>query len=252
MTVLPGAFSRCHWFASPQGNLGCFPLYPSQSVIDRTLGFKQCSLHLGIRALLDMQISGFSALKLSEHAIFPSSFRLQVGPVAQECYAQLLPCYTGIKLRRDTAHPVPFVMAAQELALVLAFPDEEQQMAVGGLHVEDGDLGLGRRLLDDLEELALAVGLHVQRDNARRAVAASRTISDLQSSADAGELDIEEVGVHERGDTIRAQGVRRFPAITVIGRSTSLPACREMGSAMTPSWRKSPRQSLVVPKETVW
>ena len=41
-------------------------------------------------------------------------------------------------------------------------------MAVGGLHVEDGDLGLGPRLADDLEELALAVGLHVQGDDARR------------------------------------------------------------------------------------
>ena len=84
-------------------------------------------------------------------------------------------------------------------------------MAVGGLNVEDGDLGLGPRLADDLEELALAVGLHVERDDASRAAATGRTISDLQPSADAGKLDVEEVRVHEGVDTIRAQGVRSKP-----------------------------------------
>jgi hypothetical protein len=39
----------------------------------------------------------------------------------------------------------------------------------GGLHLKDGDLGLGPRLPDDLEELAFAVGLHVQGDDAHRA-----------------------------------------------------------------------------------
>jgi hypothetical protein len=79
--------------------------------------------------------------------------------------------------------PVALVVAAQELALVLALPDQEQQVAVGGLHVEDGDLGLGPRLHDDLDELALAVGLHVQGDGARRAAAAGRSVSDLQPCA---------------------------------------------------------------------
>jgi len=32
--------------------------------------------------------------------------------------------------------PVALVMAAQELALVLALPDQEQQVPVGGLNVE--------------------------------------------------------------------------------------------------------------------
>ena len=104
--------------------------------------------------------------------------------------------------------PVALVVAAEELALVLALPDQEQQVAVGGLHVEDGDLGLGPRLADDLEELALAVGLHVQGDDARRAVAAGRTVSDLQPCADAGKLDVEEVRVHEGEDTITARRVR--------------------------------------------
>ena len=75
----------------------------------------------------------------------------------------------------DASHePMALVVAAEELALVLAFTHEEQQVSVGGLNVEDGDLGLGTRLADDLEELALAVGLHVQGDDARRAVAPSR------------------------------------------------------------------------------
>src|SRR6266851_2134235 len=36
--------------------------------------------------------------------------------------------------------PVPFVVAAEELALVLTLSDEEQQVAVAGLNIEDGDL----------------------------------------------------------------------------------------------------------------
>src|SRR5262249_59464438 len=85
--------------------------------------------------------------------------------------------------------------------LVLAFTDQEQQVAVGGLHVEDGDLGLGPRLLDDLEELALAVGLHVEGNGARRAGAASRSVGNLQPCADAGALGVEEVRVHAAVDT---------------------------------------------------
>lgn len=53
--------------------------------------------------------------------------------------------------------PVALVVAAEELALFLAFTDEEEQMAVGGLHVEDGDFYIDAGLADDLEELALAV-----------------------------------------------------------------------------------------------
>src|SRR5262249_29062453 len=48
---------------------------------------------------------------------------------------------------------------------------QEEQVAVGGLHIEDGDLGCGPRLLGDLEEFSLAVALHVQRDDARHACA---------------------------------------------------------------------------------
>jgi hypothetical protein len=70
-------------------------------------------------------------------------------------------------------------------------------VAAGGLHVEDGDLGLGPRPADDLEELALAVGLHVQGDDARRAAAAGRPVGDLQACADAGELGVEELRVHK-------------------------------------------------------
>src|SRR5205823_5625152 len=100
------------------------------------------------------------------------------------------------------------VVAAEELALVLAFTNEEKQMAVGGLHVEDGDLGLGPWLADDLKELAPAVGLHVQGDDARRAGAASWAVGDLQPCADAGKLRVEEVRVHEGDDTITRGRVR--------------------------------------------
>jgi hypothetical protein len=34
----------------------------------------------------------------------PLAFHLQVGSVAQEYYAQLLPRFAGIKLRHDAAH----------------------------------------------------------------------------------------------------------------------------------------------------
>src|SRR5262249_29640933 len=60
--------------------------------------------------------------------------------------------------------PVALVVAAKELALFLAFSDEEQQVAVSGLHVEDRDLRVGSRLTEDLEELALAVSLDIERE----------------------------------------------------------------------------------------
>src|SRR5580692_11358347 len=100
-------------------------------------------------------------------------------------------------LRNTGDEPVALVVAAEELALVLAFTHQKEQMAVGGLNIENGDLGLGPRLADDLEELALAVGLHVQGEVARSAVAPSRAVGDLQASADAGKLDVEEIRVHE-------------------------------------------------------
>src|SRR5262249_20903216 len=113
-------------------------------------------------------------------------------------------------------------------ALVLALTDQEQQVAVGGLHVEDGDLGLGPRLADDLEKLALAVGLHVQGDHARRAAAARRVAGDFQPCADSGKLGVEEVRVHEGVDTLAGgqvhRGVRncRPPLFSaVLGKLTS-------------------------------
>jgi hypothetical protein len=82
-------------------------------------------------------------------------------------------------------------------------------VAVGGLKVEDGDLNIGVGLLEDLEELALGVGLHVEGADARRAGAAGREgRSATFRRADAGELDVEEVRVHRGEDTNRAQGVR--------------------------------------------
>src|SRR5204862_4641983 len=87
------------------------------------------------------------------------------------------------------------------LALVLPFTNEEQQVAVAGLNVEDRNLDLDAGLPGDLEELALAVTLHVQGDNACAAVPARQTVSDLQPSAHASKLGVEEVRIHERRDT---------------------------------------------------
>ena len=72
--------------------------------IVRTLGFKQCSFHHANRALAGLRLSGFAVSSLSEHAVFPSGFRFQVGSVAQGYHAQPFPCCTGINLRRDAAH----------------------------------------------------------------------------------------------------------------------------------------------------
>jgi len=106
--------------------------------------------------------------------------------------------------------PVPLVIAAEELALVPALTDEKKQVAVGRLNVEDDDLGLGPHRTDDLEELALAVGLHVQGDDARRAAAAGRVVGHLQASAEAGEL-ASEVRLHEGKDTTAPAQVRHRP-----------------------------------------
>jgi len=68
-----------------------------------TLGFNQFRLHHANRASTGVQLGGFVVPCLSEHAAFPLGFRLErvvtpaeVGSVAQEYHAQLLPCYTGI------------------------------------------------------------------------------------------------------------------------------------------------------------
>jgi hypothetical protein len=107
-------------------------------------------------------------------------------------------------------------MAAKKLTLVLPFTHQQEQMAVGGLHVQDGDLDLGSRLVDDLEELTLAVGLHVEGDDTQHAGTTGRAISDLEPSADAGKLDVEEVRVHKREDTAGEGVVRQVRAVMVI------------------------------------
>ena len=81
-------------------------------------------------------------------------------------------------------------------------------MAVVRLHVEDSDLDINAGLLGDLEEFALTVSLHVQGDHACAAVAAPQTISDLQPSANASKLRVEQVRVHDGKDTILSGRVR--------------------------------------------
>ena len=75
------------------------------------------------------------------------------------------------------------------------------------MNIKDGDLGLGPWRTDDLEELARAVGLHVEGNDARHAAMTRRTIGDLQACAYAGELRVEEVRVHEGVDTTAEERV---------------------------------------------
>jgi hypothetical protein len=107
---------------------------------------------------------------------------------------------------------VPFIVTAEVLALLPApSPDQEQQVAVGGLHVKNGDLNLSPRLTNDLEKLALTVGLHVQGDDVCPAAAPRRTISDLQACANAGKLDVKQIRVHEGEDIKQVEEVRSIP-----------------------------------------
>jgi hypothetical protein len=92
---------------------------------------------------------------------------------------------------------VTLVVAAEEFALFLSLSDEEQQMAVGGLHVEDGDLRVGPWLAKDLEELALAVSLDIERERPGHAGTTNRTVGNLEPSANASKLQVEKVRVHD-------------------------------------------------------
>jgi hypothetical protein len=61
-----------------------------------TLGFKQSSFHHAVRVSTGLQLDGFAASRLSQHASFPVGFRRQVGWVTQGYHAQPLPSYSGI------------------------------------------------------------------------------------------------------------------------------------------------------------
>src|SRR5580692_907334 len=59
-----------------------------------------------------------------------------------------LECFLGLPDGADWGsfgdtgdEPVALVMSAEELTLVLAFPDQKQQMTVGRLNIEDGNFG---------------------------------------------------------------------------------------------------------------
>ena len=75
-----------------------------------TLGLKPFSLHPGDRASIGVALNGLVSPGLPSHAAFPLGFRRggcnpsEVGLVAQESHAHLLPCCTGIKQRREAAH----------------------------------------------------------------------------------------------------------------------------------------------------
>src|SRR3954453_5248709 len=75
----------------------------------RALGFSRCRLHHAIRASVGPHLDGFGASCLSEHAVVPSGFRLQVGSVAHGYYVRPIPHVAVILSRRDTAHLMPIV-----------------------------------------------------------------------------------------------------------------------------------------------
>ena len=64
-----------------------------------TLGFRQFSFHLTIRVSTGPQLGGFAVPCLSGHAVFPSSFRLQVNRMTQEHPSGLLLTESGIQHR---------------------------------------------------------------------------------------------------------------------------------------------------------
>src|SRR4029453_12302535 len=59
------------------------------------------------RASAGPHLDGFGASCLSEHAVVPSGFRLQVGSVAHGYHVRPIPHVAVILSRRDTAHLVP-------------------------------------------------------------------------------------------------------------------------------------------------
>jgi hypothetical protein len=113
--------------------------------------------------------------------------------------------------------------ATNERTIVPALPDEEEQVAVGGLHVQDVHLDLRPGPGGDLEELALMVGLNVQGNGAGHAGQPGRSVSDLQASADAGELVVKQVGIHNHPDTVVKGQVRKEPHKETWGRIAPSP-----------------------------
>ena len=74
-------------------------------------------------------------------------------------------------------------MTAQELVLLAVLANQEQQMPLGGLHVEHFRFPFTG---NDLEELAFAVRLNIQRGSS-----AIRPFRELDPRPHAGELVIE-------------------------------------------------------------
>jgi hypothetical protein len=80
----------------------------------RELGFRQCSFRHIARVLRDGIINAFRCLPLLGHAVVPSGFRFQVGPMTQKSSSELLLSLTGIQRcvprRTLSPHPAPDVL----------------------------------------------------------------------------------------------------------------------------------------------
>jgi hypothetical protein len=68
------------------------------------LGFKQSSFNHIAQALRGRALHVFQRAPLYQHALVPSTFRLQVSWFASESVPELRPSYSGIPRRRTTAH----------------------------------------------------------------------------------------------------------------------------------------------------
>lgn len=72
---------------------------------------------------------------------------------------------SGLGDGRD--EPVPLVVTAKKLVFLSLLPNQDQQVPVGGLNIKNRDLGISVAGRNHLEELTIAVGLHIQRKDAR-------------------------------------------------------------------------------------
>lgn len=104
--------------------------------------------------------------------------------------------------------PMALVVPAKEFALVVTVANEEQQVAICRPRVEDGELRLGAWAAKKPVELALAIGLDIERVRDANTGLSKSGLGDFQPRADAGKLGFEKIRVHGQEDTVPPCGVR--------------------------------------------
>ena len=73
----------------------------------------------------------------------------------------------GCRFGNRRNEPVAFIVTAEKLLLFGAVANQEQQVAVAGLSVKNGNHRLGLRRSDNLKKLAVAVFRDIKRDGCR-------------------------------------------------------------------------------------